>query len=363
MAASAATRCDNCGGTLAWEAASGRLRCDSCGAQRDAPAPQGDGIIREHDLHTALANQKPRGRIGAGSKQVTCQECSAVVEFPDGITATKCSFCDSPSVLTQDARADHVQPESLVPFVIDRQKSVEAYKKWLGSSWFRPANLSDKAAIAELKGIYVPFWTFDTEVVSNWQAMSGQHYFTVQQEQVMQDGKWITREKKIQQTQWSPASGQRRDQHDDFLVCASKGLPEHMRASLRRFDTKALVPFATQYLQGYSAESYAIDLNDAWRQAQVDLGREQEVRCGKDVVGDTHKDLKANHSFSSTRFKHVLLPVWTAAFKYNDKTFRYFVNGQTGEVTGQKPTSWTKVLIFIGILVAIIAFIVFLVSR
>ena len=55
----------------------------------------------------------------------------------------------------------------------------------------------------------------------------------------------------------------------------------------------------------------------------------------------------------------VLLPLWIAAYRYQDKTFRFLVNGQTGEVQGEAPTSWFKVVMVIAIVVAIIAGIVF----
>ncbi len=42
-------------------------------------------------------------------------------------------------------------------------------------------------------------------------------------------------------------------------------------------------------------------------------------------------------------FKHVLLPIWMAAYKYNGKSFRFVVNGQTGKVQGERPYSAWKI--------------------
>ena len=42
-------------------------------------------------------------------------------------------------------------------------------------------------------------------------------------------------------------------------------------------------------------------------------------------------------------FKHVLLPVWTAAYRYNGKSYRFVVNGQSGRVQGERPWSVWKI--------------------
>lgn len=42
-------------------------------------------------------------------------------------------------------------------------------------------------------------------------------------------------------------------------------------------------------------------------------------------------------------FKHILLPVWLAAYKYRGKTYRFVVNGQTGRVQGERPWSAWKI--------------------
>ena len=42
--------------------------------------------------------------------------------------------------------------------------------------------------------------------------------------------------------------------------------------------------------------------------------------------------------------KHLLLPVWMLAYRYHDKPYRVFVNAGTGEVQGERPYSWVKIL-------------------
>lgn len=348
--------CSNCGANLAWDAAAGALRCASCGAT-EAPPPDGshprDGMVVEHDLFAALRRTKPRWHLGQAAKQVKCNECGAIVEFPDGIVATKCSFCDSPHVLAQEARADLIAPESLVPFAIDRGAAVTSFKTWLGGLWFRPSDLRSKADISELRGVYVPFWTFDCEVTSHWTADAGYHYYVNESYTTTENGRRVTRTRRVQRTRWEPASGTRHDSYDDWLVCASQGVPGDLVDRMDDFDTGGLVAYAPQYLQGFLAESYALDLRAAWERGRAGIGESQVGRCASDVPGDTHRDLRASHQFADATFKHVLLPIWIAAFRYRGKVYRFLVNGQTGRVAGKAPWSVFKIAALVVVLVAV----------
>jgi len=46
---------------------------------------------------------------------------------------------------------------------------------------------------------------------------------------------------------------------------------------------------------------------------------------------------------SDTTFKHVLLPLWSAAFQFRDKTYRFVVNGRNGKTRGERPYSIIKI--------------------
>ena len=65
---------------------------------------------------------------------------------------------------------------------------------------------------------------------------------------------------------------------------------------------------------------------------------------GRDIGGDTHRGLNVSNEFSDVTFKHVLLPIWIAAFRYKEKVYRFLVNGQTGEVVGYAPWSVWKIM-------------------
>jgi hypothetical protein len=357
-------RCDNCAGKMTWDAAVGLLRCESCDATAAAPgadatgtgAPEGGGSageIVEHDLFEGLEATRPRGPTGAGARQMRCNECGATVEFPDNVTARKCEFCDSSAVLAQEIQSDNYLPESLVPFKVDRATATRSFSDWLGRLWFRPSDLKQKAAVDELHGVYVPYWTFDCDVDSSWTADAGYYYWETEHYTVTVNGRSERRSRQVRKVRWVPASGQRHDHYDDWLVCASRGLPPGLATGIDNFDTGQLLPYSKEYLQGFSAESYAVDLPAAWVEGKAGIAGSQRARCAGDVPGDTQRNLRVSNRYSNGSFKHVLLPVWVAAFRYKERVFRFLVNGQTGQVAGTAPWSFWKIFFFTLLMVAI----------
>lgn len=352
--------CPQCRGVLLWDAAAGALRCQLCAAV--APVSANDlGQILEHDLEAALAQHRPRGRIGTGTRQVRCDECRAEVELPDEVQATRCEFCGSSLLIERAAAEDHYQPESIVPFAIDRAAAVRLFGTWLGGLWLRPSNLRRAASLHELHGIYLPYWAFGCEVTSRFTADAG--YTSWDDEYVIQGGREIR--KRVPRVRWEPCSGQRHDRYEDHLVCASRGLPE-MPSAVERFDTSGLLPYSPEYLLGFSAERYAIELRESWHQARQDISHLQERRCAGDVPGDTQRSLHTTHQFQGVRFKHVLLPMWVATYRYQSpsgatRLHRFLVNGQTGEVSGTAPRSLWKLALLFAVLLAVIAALAYLI--
>ena len=78
----------------------------------------------------------------------------------------------------------------------------------------------------------------------------------------------------------------------------------------------------------------------------------------KDIGGDTSRGLTVANDYQQVAFKHVLLPVWIAAYRYNGKDYRFLVNGQTGEIVGDAPWSVAKIALFVLFILAIIGGIV-----
>jgi LSD1 subclass zinc finger protein len=347
--------CSNCGAKLQYDAGAQAMKCPYCGTQQAIPQqtqqqnPAGPPGGREIPIEQGMS-MAARG-FGTPVTTVSCNDCGATVNVTPGENTAKCAFCGSQQVLQQQAAGNPITPESMVPFKVDKPTANKKFEEWLGDLWFRPNDLKNMAKLQEMGGVYIPFWTFDAWVSSNWNAEAGYHYYETE---YYTDSEGNSQSRQVQHTRWESASGWRQDFFDDTLVCASKGLPQDLVAELSTFNTQQLTPYRPEFLAGWRAESYAIDLMPAWTQGQEKMSKEQEARCARDVPGDTHRNLFVNNQFSHVTFKHVLLPIWIAAYRYNGKPYQFLVNGQTGEVVGKAPWSFWKIFFFVLAIVTVI---------
>ncbi|WP_373044252.1 hypothetical protein [Vulgatibacter sp.] len=333
-AAAPSPKCATCGAPVAWDAGLGALACAYCGS---SSAVEAVGSVVEHGLARAATYRAARLRV----RRVGCTGCGAQVDFEPGIIASRCAFCGSHEIVVQDAEA--AAPESVLPFAVPRTEADEAFRRWLKGLWFRPNDLKRMAKLKELRGVYLPFWTFDATADSRWTAMAGYHYWVTQSYTVSVNGRSQRLYRQVQRTRWEPATGQRRDRHDDHLVYASRGLPLHLVRNVEPFDTTKLQPFTTAFLAGWGAEEAAFGAEQGWEVGQHQLQEEQKKRCAGDVPGNTHRDLRVQTDFSAVTFKPTLLPIYVAAYAYRDEIYRFLVNGQTGKVSGDAPWSWVKI--------------------
>ena len=346
--------CANCGAKMTWDPESDSLACEYCGTKM--AVPRGEGTIVERALEEAGA--AARG-LGVELRAAKCANCGACVCFSTTSTAECCVYCGSSNVLAQEANRNALRPESLVPLDLSKAQVEERFKKWLSGLWFRPSELK-RSKSHDAIGIYVPFWTFDCRVHSDWSADAGHYYYVTVPKMVMVGGKMRMRMVQERRIRWVPAWGQRDDAYDDDLVCAS-GLNPELMQKLGGFETAALVPYRPEYLAGWRAEEYQLDLEQGWSKSQEAVVASQQGRCASDVPGDTHRNLRVRNAISAVRWKHVLLPVWSLQYKFKGKTFTVLVNGQNGCVAGKAPISWVKVTLFVlGVGFAILAVIAIL---
>lgn len=329
-----APKCPTCGAPMAWDAARGALACAFCGGTR---AVEAAGAVREHAIAHAPSYRAATLRV----RRIACAGCGAQVDFAPGVVATRCAFCGSHEIAARDA--DAAAPESVLPFAVPLAQAEERFRRWLRGLWFRPNDLKRLARLRELRGVYLPFWTYDAAAHSRWRAEAGYHYWETVTVTRTENGRTVTRQEQVRRTRWVPASGHRDDRHDDELVYASRGLPRELVRGVEPFDTSKLEPFAPAFLAGWGAEEAAFGAEQGWLVGQAQLRQEQERRCAGDVPGDTHRNLEVHTEFSDVHFKPTLLPIFVAAYAYREKIYRFLVNGQTGEVSGEAPWSWPKI--------------------
>ena len=342
--------CDACGSDMRFDPDQGAMVCDHCGNVtaldgRDAPA----GAIRELDFLTALEAQLPDADMEE-TRLSRCPNCGAEIPFDPDEHAKECPFCATP-VVTDTGTHRQIKPRGVLPFALSEPAARKAMTAWLGKLWFAPGGLQDYARKGRrMQGIYVPYWTFDADTTSRYRGERGTVYYVTRT--VTRNGE--TRQVREQRVRWRPVSGRVARFFDDVLVLASKSLPKRYTDALEPWDLTRLVPYQPEYLAGFRAEAYQIELRDGFAEARAKMDRQIERDVRFDIGGDRQRIRSIDTNVSDVTFKHVLLPVWMAAYKYRGKTYRFVVNGQSGRVQGERPWSAWKIAaaVVLGLVVA-----------
>lgn len=258
--------------------------------------------------------------------------------------------------------ARQIKPQALVPFVLDEGQARAAMVAWMGNLWFAPNTLLEYARKGRtLNGIYVPFWTFDADTQSRYSGSRGDYYYETRTVTVNVNGRNEQRQERVRKTRWTSVSGHVAERFDDVLTIASTSLPQRLGNELTPWDLTALVPYSADYLAGFRAEGYTVGLADGHAQARVQMEHIIMQNVRRDIGGDEQRVNDINTDWADETFKHILLPVWMAAYKYNAKSYRFVVNGQTGEVQGERPWSAWKIgfailgVVAIGVTIAYVA--------
>lgn len=342
--------CAQCGASLRYAPGQSSLTCEYCGHAQDIPGLDDATRMTELqslDYHEAVAHALPESAIEE-TQVVGCDTCGAQVEFEAATHSAECPFCGSP-VVTDTGANRHIKPQAVIPFGLDRAAAQDRFRRWLKGLWFAPNGLKRYARHdGGLNGLYVPYWAFDAMTRSRYTGQRGTYYYVT-----VRDARG--RAKRVRQTRWRSVSGSVSRQFHDVLVMAARSLPRPMVRRLEPWTLSELELYSPQYLSGFRAEAYTVALPEGFRIAQERMDEVIRNDICRDIGGDEQRVNSVDTSYADERFKHLLLPVWLAAYRYRGKSYRFIVNGQTGRVQGERPWSALKIALAVLGVVALIA--------
>lgn len=124
--------------------------------------------------------------------------------------------------------------------------------------------------------------------------------------------------------------------------------------SLLRPPVRRRSPLARFFKPGRSlAESYSVDLPSGWSRAADRMKPAIESDVRSDIGGSHQRIFDLETAYHAVQFLHLLLPIWVAAYWFKNQSYRVLINGQTGEVHGQRPYSVVKILLLVLVLCAV----------
>ena len=346
--------CVNCGAELTYEPGTTSITCDYCGHQEEITIdPNGFEELELYPYLQEMGNQQHSEEI----TMLNCKNCGAHQHIEENYKSLHCVYCSMPLVLEDVYKEDWILPGAVLPFQLDQKKSFQIFQKWVKGLWFAPNNLKKAALDPQFtKGLYLPYWTFDAQLFASYTGQRGQYYYETQR---YRDSKGNTQTRQVQKTRWYPASGQVSGFVDDTLINASKQRAGRVPKKIARWNLDKLQPFNSSFLRGFVTEKYTISLKEGHLKSKEEADRIANRWCRQDIGGDTQRVTSMDVRLSKETFKHVLLPVYVSAYRYNSKEYNFFVNGDNGSISGTRPYSFWKIFFTVLAVLLVIGTIVF----
>jgi predicted RNA-binding Zn-ribbon protein involved in translation (DUF1610 family) len=341
--------CPSCAGNMIFDPKKQKLVCLYCSNESEINFEKEN--INEYDFYNA--ENTSNKNWGNEKRIIKCESCGAETVLDENITAQFCAFCGSSHIIKTEESAGIV-PESLIPFKISKDKAAELFLNWKKKLFFAPKALKSSYTMERMKGVYIPFWTYDSNTFSDYTAERGTYYYVTETEWVEEEGERKQVTKQVRKTSWSFVNGNYSKFFDDILINASQQINKHKISKLEPFNLNELVQYKPEFLSGFLAERYSVDLKSGWNLAEETIKSNLRVEIQHHIDGDEVRSLNVSTVYDGIKFKHILLPIWISTYVYKDKVYKFMINGQTGEVDGESPVSIVKVLLLILAILAVI---------
>lgn len=350
--------CQGCGADLEFHIGQQGLKCPYCGFTQEIAIGK-DAKIEEQDfagtfarlveLRKAKRDAKAAGVAGkvegerpseSFEKEVRCDACGADVVFTGTLVSSACAYCGAPIQIDAAHRAeDRIPVDGVLPFQVPREKAQSNLRAWVKSRWFAPNEFKRRGVDGRFSGLYRPYWTYDSLTFTNYSGQRGEYYYVT-----VGSGKNQRRERR---TRWYPASGSFQRFFDDVLVDASRGLPDKLVRGLEPWPLQKCLPYNQDVLAGYLARTYDVEVDAGFHTAKERIAQAILSEVKQRIGGDTQRVSSVDTRHDAVTFKHLLLPLWMLAYRYHEKSYHVIVNAATGEVQGERPWSWIKILLAI----------------
>ena len=350
--------CPSCGADLLFEPQDGLLTCPYCG-HKEAVAESAATVDEQSFEQHLQIRPEQMEKLAANALEVQCQSCGAKSIFMPPQVAGRCEFCGV-QIVAQPKSADPIlTPGGVLPFSVTQQQAGTGLRQWLSSRWFAPNGLKQFAQPEAIHGIYLPFWTYDTSTTTYYEGQRGEHYYTTETyyERDSQ-GNQVARTRQVRHTRWYSASGSVLRAFDDVLIPATVSLASDHLAALEPWDMDQLKPYNPAFLAGFRAQRYQVDLAAGFEQVKQVIAPVIEGDVRNDIGGDEQRIDRIDTNYRDITFKHLLLPVYAGAYRYNGKLFQIVVNGRTGEIQGDRPYSFWKIALLVLTILIVIAILV-----
>lgn len=335
-------KCPKCAASMEFNANTGMLHCEFCGYdiniqeyakenggeyEQEAAADNVDEVTGDY---RDVQEEPSENCFDESVVKYCCENCSAELVVSADTTATKCSFCGSPMILSDRMQGKRA-PVKVIPFGVSKEDAIEGFKKWCKKGLITPNDFMTPERIDDIAGIYVPFWLYDMvgqgEVFADCTRVS--HYSSGDYNVTATKHYKVWRKMDLD--------------YDCIPVDASERMRDDLMDKLEPFYYEDLKEFSSMYLPGYVAEGYNYTDDDLLPRIQSRV-REYMDDYAKATMKNYHSVHISDRVYNIMKKKadYALLPVWMINYNYRDGQYVFAMNGDTGKIVGKPPISKFK---------------------
>lgn len=329
MAAIQEYKCPCCGGAIAFDSTIQKMKCPFCDTEFEMETLASyDSELKSDqadDMNWEMAAEEWQEGEPGGLRAYVCNSCGGEIACDENTAATSCPFCGNPVVMMGQL-SGALKPDIVIPFKTDKKTAKETFRKHCGGKRLLPKIFKDENHIDEVKGIYVPFWLFDTSADVNMR-------YTATKTRVWSDNEYTYHETKF----YAVSRGGKLD-FERVPVDGSARMSDELMESIEPYNFSEAVDFQTAYLAGYLADKYDVDEKQSMERANERIRKTTEKIFDDTVKGySTVKKEAGSIQLQDAKVTYALLPVWLLSTAWNGQNYLFAMNGQTGKMVGDLP--------------------------
>ncbi len=334
-------KCPSCGGAIEFDPTVQKMKCPYCDSEFEPEVLKALDEEEQNKQPDKMDWENTAGKEWqdgeADSIRIyTCQSCGGEIVADETTSATSCPFCDNPVVISGQISGE-LKPDFVIPFKVTKAQAKEGLKKHLTGKKFLPKTFKDENYLDEIKGIYVPFWLFDTKANAqiNYKATKVRHW---------SDTRYNYTKVSTYRVRRSGNVG-----FSCVPVDGSSKMADDLMESIEPFNFEEAVDFQTAYLAGYLADKYDVTPELSVERANERIKTSMEQLFASTVTGyNSVATENSSVQFENGTAKYALYPVWLLNTSWEGKKYTFAMNGQTGQFVGDLPVDkksfWLNVL-------------------
>lgn len=340
-------KCPCCDGSIEFDTKTQNMKCPYCGTEFEVETlKEYDKILKNEpsEDHMEWNSAKSSDWDNDGADDVhsyLCQACGGEIISDLTTAATECPYCGN-AVVMMDKLSGSKKPDLVIPFKIDKKAAIAALSKHLSGKKLLPKSFKSKNHLDEIKGIYVPFWIFDTNANASIR-------YKATRVRLWSDSNYNYTET----THYSVGRGGNLS-FEHIPVDGSTKFDDSMMESLEPFDFSQAVDFQTAYLSGFFADKYDVTSENCKDRINQRVKKSTEDAFKSTVIGyNTVIPVNSSVSLKDNSVKYALYPVWILNTTWNGQKYTFAMNGQTGKFVGDLPVDKGAYFRWLGIISAI----------